>query len=108
MEESQIRTEEKLHPGIGVDGSAEPLGKTIIDFFPVLAKWRRFLTWFVLSSTMITTVVTLFMPKWYKSTASVFPAEQTNIFPDLGGVSSLFKSLSGGSSKGLGRLTGNS
>jgi capsule polysaccharide export protein KpsE/RkpR len=108
MEEPQVHTEPKERAGFGVDGAAEPLGKTIMDFFAVLARWRRFITRFVLAATVITTVVTLLLPKWYKSTASVFPAEQTSIFPDLGGVSSLFKSLSGGASKGLSRLTGNS
>ena len=84
------------------------LGETLLDFIAVVTKWRRFITRFVFATTIITIIVTLLMPKWYKATASVFPAEQTNLFAGLDGVSSLVKSLSGGGGKKLGGLTGSS
>ncbi len=108
MEQKHTHTEQNESLRISDNDTAEPLGKTLMDFIAVLTKWRRFITWFVLSITVTTTIVTFLMPKWYKSTASVFPAEQTNLFSGLDGVSSLFKTLSGGSSRRLGGLVGSS
>ena len=82
MEQHGIHTEEKERVIASGDGTVEPLGKTLMDFFAVIIKWRRFLMRFVLGATVITTIVAaLLMPKWYKSTASVFPAEQTSLSP---------------------------
>jgi uncharacterized protein involved in exopolysaccharide biosynthesis len=113
LERERIDIEQAGKTGVGspngMNGEVKPLGETLMDFFAVLVKWRRFIVWFVLCATVLTTVVALLMPKWYKATASVFPAEQTNLFGALDGVSSLVKSLSGtGSSKRLGGLAGSS
>jgi len=92
----------------GSDGEMKPLGETLLDFFSVITRWRRFISWFVLSTTVVVTIITFFSPKWYKSTASVFPAEQAELFPGLEGVSSFVKSFSGAgsASRKLGSLTG--
>jgi tyrosine-protein kinase Etk/Wzc len=74
--------------------SPKALGESILDFFTVVAKWRKFIVWFVLSITIVTTIIALISPKWYKATASVFPAEQTNLFSGLEGISSLMKNFS--------------
>jgi tyrosine-protein kinase Etk/Wzc len=71
-----------------------PLGTTFLDFFMIIARWRRFIVWFVLTVTILTTIIALVSPKWYKATASVFPAEQTNLFSGLEGISSLMKNFS--------------
>jgi uncharacterized protein involved in exopolysaccharide biosynthesis len=80
------------------------LGTTLLDFISILTKHRRFLVWFILSVTIITTVIAIISPKWYKSTASVFPAEQTDLFSSMDGISSLVKTFAPG--KKLGSLTG--
>jgi tyrosine-protein kinase Etk/Wzc len=80
------------------------LSATILDFISILTKYRRFLVWFILSITIVTTVIAFFSPKWYKSTASVFPAEQTDLFSGMDGISSLVKTFAPG--KKLGSLTG--
>jgi len=72
----------------------KPLGSTLLDFFIIVAQWRRFIVWFVLTVTILTTVIALVSPKWYKATASVFPAEQTNLFSGIEGISSLMKNFS--------------
>ena len=57
---------------------------------------------------IITTSATLFAllsTKWYKASASVLPAEQTDLLGSLGGLSSLVKGFT--PSKGLAALTGN-
>jgi tyrosine-protein kinase Etk/Wzc len=76
------------------DEEIKPLGATILDFFVIITRWRRFIVWFVLSITFLTAIITLVSPKWYKATASVFPAEQTNLFSGLEGISSLMKNFS--------------
>jgi tyrosine-protein kinase Etk/Wzc len=80
------------------------VGESLLDFFSIVVQWRRFIVWTVLLSTLITGIVTFLLPKWYKSTCSVFPAEQTDLLGGLDGVSSLVKSFS--SSKKLGALGG--
>jgi tyrosine-protein kinase Etk/Wzc len=80
------------------------LSATILDFISILTKYRRFLVWFILSVTIITTIIAFVSPKWYKSTASVFPAEQTDLFSGMDGISSLVKTFAPG--KKLGSLTG--
>jgi uncharacterized protein involved in exopolysaccharide biosynthesis len=83
---------------------AKPVGESLLEIFSVIAEWRRFIVWFVLLTTLCAGVVALVLPKWYKSTASVFPAEQTDLLGGLDGVSNLVKSFS--ASKKLGPLGG--
>ena len=78
---------------------------TLLDLLEVFTRYRRFIVWFVLVCTIVTTTVALLMPKWYKSTASVFPAEKADLFGALEGVSSLVKSFSPAGA--LSSLTGN-
>jgi tyrosine-protein kinase Etk/Wzc len=69
---------------------------TLLDFLGVLTRYRRFLVRFILSVTLVTTIVALLLPKWYKSTASVFPAEKADLFGGLEGIASIAKSFSPG------------
>ena len=69
-------------------------GTVWLDLLAILTRYRRFLSRFVVLVTVLTTVVALLLPRWYKSTASVFPAEKTEILSAFGGISSLAKSLS--------------
>jgi|ERR1051325_948738 uncharacterized protein involved in exopolysaccharide biosynthesis len=102
IEESAVREGSSVNN----NGTVKTLGETFLDFFVVVSKRRRFISWFVLSATLAATLFALLSPKWYKSTASVFPAEQSSILTGLEGVSSLFKSLS--PSRALSSLTGSS
>ncbi|MBP1654436.1 MAG: lipopolysaccharide biosynthesis protein, partial [Bacteroidetes bacterium] len=81
------------------------LGAQLLEFLTVLMKYRRGFVRFVVLATLATLVVTLILPKWYKSTASVFPAEKAEMISGLEGVSSLVKSFSAG--RALSSLTGN-
>jgi uncharacterized protein involved in exopolysaccharide biosynthesis len=85
--------------------AVKPLGESLLDVVTILAEHRKFIVRFVLIATLLTAVITFLCPKWYRSTASVFPAEQTSLFPGLEGVSSLVKTLSGGGKK-IGPLGG--
>lgn len=71
----------------------ETPASTVIEFLSIVTKYRKFISRFVLSATLITIIVAFLMPKWYKSTASVFPAEKADLF-GLEGISSLAKNLS--------------
>lgn len=81
-------------------------GAGLLDFFSILTKYRKFISRFVLSVTFVVTVVSFILPKWYKSTASVFPAEKTELLSAFGGISSLAKSIS--PAKALSALGSNS
>ncbi len=80
------------------------LASTILDFLTIITTYRKFLVWFVFIITLVTIIITLLSPKWYKATASVFPAEQTDLFSGAEGISSLVKTFAPG--KKLGALTG--
>ncbi len=86
--------------------SPRPLGTALLDFLAVITKWRRLITRTVFIVTVIAVAVGLLSPKWYKATASVFPAEKADMFAGLEGISSLVKSISPG--RALSGLTGSS
>jgi tyrosine-protein kinase Etk/Wzc len=86
------------------DAEPKPLGETLLDFFSIITKWRKLLVWFVLVCTILAGGLTAISPKWYKSTATVFPAEETSMFPGLGGLSGLTSAL--GAGRALSSLTG--
>jgi tyrosine-protein kinase Etk/Wzc len=92
--------------GITETKDAEPkaLGETLLDFFSLVTKWRKLLVWFVLACTVLAGGFAAISPKWYKSTATVFPAEETSIFPGLEGLSGLTSVL--GAGRALSSLTG--
>lgn len=80
------------------------VGSTFFEFLTIVVKHRWFLFWFVLLITSGATAYALLAPKWFKSTASVLPAEKTDLLSTLSGLSSLAKGFS--ASKGLAALTG--
>jgi uncharacterized protein involved in exopolysaccharide biosynthesis len=80
------------------------VGSTLFDFIEILVRYRKFLFLFVLLITVGATLYALLSPKWYKSTASVFPAERNDLLSGLSGLSSLAKGFAGGGS--LAALTG--
>lgn len=85
---------EKTEQSIPKDPEKYYLATTIVDFLEVVTKYRKFISRFVLVVTVVVTVIALLSPKWYKSTASVFPAEKTELLSAFGGISSLAKSIS--------------
>jgi tyrosine-protein kinase Etk/Wzc len=86
------------------DAEPKALGETLLDFFSVITKWRKLLVWFVLVCTVLAGGLAAISTKWYKSTATVFPAEETSIFPGLEGISGLSGVL--GAGRALSSLTG--
>lgn len=74
------------------------------EFVTISVKYRWFLFFFILIITVSITSYALLAPKWYKSTASVLPAEKTDFLSAITGVSSLIKNFS--PSRGLSSLTG--
>ncbi|MCH7973272.1 MAG: hypothetical protein IH949_05210 [Bacteroidetes bacterium] len=80
------------------------VGNTFLEFITITVKYRWFLFWFVFIITAGATAFALLSPKWYKSTASVLPAEKTDLLSSLSGLSSLVKGFS--PSRGLAALTG--
>ena len=70
------------------------VASTLVDFLEILTKHRKFISRFVLSVTVSTTLIAFLLPKWYSSTASVFPAEKAELFGALEGISSLARNFS--------------
>jgi tyrosine-protein kinase Etk/Wzc len=81
-------------PGDSLPPSS-PGGKSAsLMLIDVLLRWRRFIAYCVLGGTLIAFAVAFLIPPKFKATASVFPAEKTDILPGLEGASSLMKSFS--------------
>ena len=87
-----------------LDNSKEEIvGNTFIEFLIVVVKYRWFLFLFIFIITVGATSYALLSPKWYQATASVLPAENTDMLSALSGLSNLAKGFS--ASKGLAALT---
>ena len=93
-------------PGVESTPPATTPGGTLMDFLSVVTRYRKFISRFVIGVTLVVAITALLLPKWYKSTASVFPAEKADLFGALEGVSSLVKSFS--PARALTSLGGNS
>ena len=95
-DQNELADKQAPHPGVAethVDG-AVPVGKSLLDFLAVLTKWRRFIVRFVLIVSVLAVLIALVSTKWYKGTASVLPAEQSDMLAGLQGISSLVRNLS--------------
>jgi len=76
-------------------------GKNFEDFLIVLFKHGRLIFWNTLVITIFAIIISLFMDKWFTSTASIIPPKKKGgIFGDIGSFSSTIKDLS----KTLGKL----
>ncbi len=83
------------------------IGKTFVDFLVIVVKYRVFLFLFVLIITAGATITALLLPKWYKATVSVLPAEKSDLFSTLTGLSNLTRSFGASrAARGLSALTG--
>ena len=77
-------------------GEARSTAEVILEFLQVMTRHRRFITRFVLGTTLLVTIITFLLPKWYKSTSSVFPAEKADLLGGLEGIASFARALSPG------------
>ena len=77
-----------------IDNSQSSAGGTLLDVLEVVTRHRRFVVRFILLCTLAVTIVALLLPKWYRSDASVFPAEKADLLGGLEGIASLAKSFS--------------
>jgi len=85
------------------NGKEESVGNTFIEFLIVVARYKLFLFLFVSLITVGATAYALLAAKWYEATASVLPAENTDLLSALSGMSTIAKGFS--ASKGLAALT---
>jgi tyrosine-protein kinase Etk/Wzc len=79
------------------------VGRSFLDFLELVTKWRKLIVRTVAIISVLAVVVALVSPKWYKATASVLPAENTDMLSGLEGISSLVKNFS--PARGLSALT---
>lgn len=82
------------------------VGHSMVEFMVVVAKYRWFLFLFIFIISAGATTYALLATKWYKSTASLLPAERASVLGSFSGLSSLVKSFS--PTKGIAALTGTS
>jgi len=77
-------------------GNAPPgtPGDFVIRTLAVIVTRRRFLTGFAALGTILAIVLALILPKWYKASASVFPAENIEIPTGVEGLGLLSRGFS--------------
>jgi uncharacterized protein involved in exopolysaccharide biosynthesis len=56
----------------------------LFDYLHVIARWRRFIGLNVGAIAILTVLITLLLPNWYKSTATIIPPKQKSTFPNIG------------------------
>jgi tyrosine-protein kinase Etk/Wzc len=100
-----IMTNKKVEDIDEPETEAQTPASSLMDFISVITKYRKFISRFILFCTIGTMIITLLLPKWYKSIASVFPAEKADLLGGLEGITSLAKSFT--SAKALTSLSGN-
>ncbi|MBM4175167.1 MAG: hypothetical protein FJ213_03190 [Ignavibacteria bacterium] len=75
--------------------------KRFEDFIIVLVKYRRIILWNTGIVTLLAVIISLLMPNWYTSTASILsPKKKSGLFGDIAGFSTAIKDIS----RTLGRL----
>jgi tyrosine-protein kinase Etk/Wzc len=65
-------------------------------YLEILLRWKKFIIVNTVVLALITTGICLLLPNWYKSTASILPPKQQDLFGSAVGASSLLKGLAGG------------
>lgn len=80
------------------------VSNSLIEFLFTVARWKTFLIVFTFLCVTAGILYAVLSPKIYKATASVLPAEQSDLLSGLSGISSIAKSFS--PFKGLGSLGG--
>lgn len=67
---------------------------TLLEFLYVLIKWKWFLLTLLTGTMIVSTIVILLIPRWYKAEASVLPPANSNILSGLSGLSSVMQNVS--------------
>ena len=73
----------------------------LIKYISILLRWKRFIVINFIIVLLLSGIVSFILPKWYKSTASLLPPKQPDIFNSLSASSSILKGIGG-----LGKLGG--
>jgi uncharacterized protein involved in exopolysaccharide biosynthesis len=79
-----------------------------LHLLEIAIHWKKFIFINVIIVAVITSGISLLLPNYYKSTASILPPKQQDIFGSAVGASSLLRGLTGGSKLlgNIGRTSG--
>ena len=73
----------------------------LLNYLTILLRWKRFIIINFLIVLSLSIIISFILPKWYKSTASLLPPKQPDIFNSISASSSILKGIGG-----LGKLGG--
>ncbi len=76
----------------------------MVSLVAIAYRWRRFIVINVLAAAVVSVAVSLLLPKWYKSTASIIPPKDQDMLNPLNAAGSVLKGLSLGKRVGGGAL----
>lgn len=71
-----------------------------LDYLRVVLKWRKFIMINLGAVTALAIIISLILPKWYKSTVSILPPKEQNALNPFGAASSMLRGLTSASSLG--------
>lgn len=69
---------------------------TGVDLLMILLKWKNFIIYFVLITTILAAITSFILPKWYKSYSTLIPPKSQGLLGGLGSISSLIKEIAPG------------
>jgi len=81
------------HGRAGGDAPDEGSPRDLISIVSIAYRWRRFLVINVIAAAVISVIVALLLPKWYKSTASIIPPKDQDMLNPLNAAGSVLKGL---------------
>ncbi|MGE5313841.1 MAG: GumC family protein [Acidobacteriota bacterium] len=91
-----------------LDAKASAPNMRSLYYLEILLRWKNFIIVNTLVLALVTTGICLLLPNWYKSTASILPPKQQDLFGSAVGASSLLKGIAGGKALGsLGKTSNN-
>ena len=87
-----MATEEKNDPQRikPLDGQ-QPIN--LVDYASVMIRWRRFLVRNVLAVAVLAVIVSLLLPKWYRSTSTILPPKDESMLGGISGLGSVLREL---------------
>jgi uncharacterized protein involved in exopolysaccharide biosynthesis len=73
--------------------NTEGPNSSFLDYVHLLLRWRKFIITTVGCVAVLSVVISLLLPKWFKSTASILPPADQGVLNPLGSASSMLKGL---------------
>jgi uncharacterized protein involved in exopolysaccharide biosynthesis len=98
MEMSSFMSSADVQEARGETGEVKTGERSLLTVLDILLRWRRLIIFNVLAVALVSVVISLLLPKWYKAKASLLPPNEKDVLSSFGVAGSLLRGIGGGSS----------